>query len=391
MERIQNTINYLKEVQKIFYEINGGYHDKRAQIIDIFTKRYSIPESDVLQYLNSSEKIDCITEYQNPGQYLTIQKYIRLIDEVKDEILDNEHIPVRPVPIWGTVNMFQFSAQILPPSESVDNIILLSSGMMTYALLICKVIAKSLPIKNENDHVNVTIDKRLIVDQLSPELELRFIDLMLSYLFTGEATRARQYMIDRNAYLLTTPMIVAFECFVICQEYSHYLLGHLDKKIFDVKQLISSKVEIDEIIHNWNEEISADSLGIKLTLRALEKSGLNKDLVLVGIFSCLKSFELFERLTQIFEKGDSNLLFSKTHPPAITRILNFHEIALKSDYSLYLISAINLLIDHLWKRMQITLKEINIDAFLTEDQIFNIINHRKLQKKIFEHYSVEYF
>ena len=286
--------------------------------------------------------------------------------------------------------MFQFSAQILPPNENIGNIILISSGLMTYALLISKIVGMSLPIKNFQGKIGIEINEDLIISNVekSPELELRFIDLMLACLLTGEAVRARQYMLNETINFMVTPIIVGFECFVIAHEYSHYLLGHLDKEIHNIRQLTLS--DMHEIIHNWNDELEADTLGIKLAIRAVEKSGLLSDFGLLGIFLCLKSFELFERLNLIRNNEEKNTItFSEPHPPAFSRIKNYMEIITAVDNNKYLILSINRLIDFLWNRMLEKLHEVGIDILLKEKSKFNENDHKKIQKILYNHYSVE--
>lgn len=394
MTNLNDTIDYLRHIQKVFYEINGGYYDNEEQIKNIFVDRYSIDEKYISDYNRYFKKVNSITEYQNPRQYETIKKYVDLIEEIKHEVLDNEKILNRPIPVWGTVNMQQFSAQILPPQESIGNIILLSSGIMTYALLISKIIAKSFPITRNNGEISIEIDRDAIVSNIekNPEIELRFIDLMLSYLLTGEPVRARQYMMEPFLNYIATPIIVGFECFIVAHEYSHYLLGHLDKKICNIKQIIPSNLKIEEIIHNWEDELSADTLGIKLAIKAIEESKLNRDLGLVGIFACLKSFDLFERLNSIGRNEDINKnIFSETHPPAISRIQNFMEILTKEGNVDYLILLIDTLINHLWDKMLLVIDEIGINRLLREKTDFQEINFKECQKKIYEYYSVDFW
>lgn len=125
-----------------------------------------------------------MTEYQNPGQYRVIQRYVSILEAAAKKILDNK-ITVKSVPIWGTVNMYQFSALILPPTRNVDNIILISSGLMTYALLMCKVLVNSLPIIFQNGKMQIIFEQDMIFSNMNknPEIELKFIDLMLSFFY----------------------------------------------------------------------------------------------------------------------------------------------------------------------------------------------------------------
>lgn len=394
MKNLEDTIEYLRQIQKVFYEINGGYYDNNEHIKDIFINKYSMDENYISNYNRYIEKTNSITEYQNPRQYDTIKKYIDLIDEIKHEILNSEKIQDKSIPVWGTVNMYQFSAQILPPQENVGNIILLSSGLMTYALLISKVIAKSFPIIRNNGEMSIEINKDAIISNVkkNPEIELRFIDLMLSYLLTGEPIRARQYMMEKFLNYVATPMIVGFECFIVAHEYSHYLLGHLDKKIYNIKQIISSNIKVEEIIHNWEDELSADTLGIKLAIKAIEKSQWNRDLGLVGIFVCFKSFDLFERLNSISRNDDVNrVVFSETHPPVISRIQNFLEILPEDGNIDYLILTIDILIDYLWNRMLQILDELGMNKLLIEKKDLSEITLKEWQKIIYKYYSVDFW
>lgn len=183
-------------------------------------------------------------------------------------------------------------------------------------------------------------------------------------------------------------MLVGFECFVFAHEYAHCLLGHLDKELYNIRKLGLSSLDIDEILHNWNEEINADTLGIELTLKVIEDTDLNTDMANIGMFACFKSFELFEKISVLSSKNST--FFSKTHPPAQNRLENFCNILEGKDKnSEYLFSIIDILFDHFWEIMLQRCKELGIDLELNEIREKNIYNFNNIQKVLYSHYSVE--
>lgn len=49
MGNIVNTIEFLRDIQKNFYELNGGYLENQERIKDILVKKYSIDETEILE------------------------------------------------------------------------------------------------------------------------------------------------------------------------------------------------------------------------------------------------------------------------------------------------------------------------------------------------------
>ena len=245
----------------------------------------------------------------NPEIYTT-----RNIKEEDDDENDDddervkEEVTFKDIPVWGTLDMEEFSAFVCT-EDNAENIILISSGMFLFAHLLSKVISQAFPIIYKNgEAVGISTDYKKAIKRIKKNkiISVRFIDLMLSYLLTDSAQEAKQYLIPEKYYNTIAGIFTeAFETFVLAHEYSHHNLGHLENKAEN------NKITLEDIhlkhVDNFIDEVNADSLGAVITIGVMgERHGIDRALPLVGILLAMNTLKIFERL----KESDFNIDFN---------------------------------------------------------------------------------
>ena len=151
----------------------------------------------------------------------------------------------------------------------------------------------------------------------------------------------------------------SFETFVVAHEYSHSVLGHLDDKNINCKSKLESieESELNQIYHNWDDEIHADLYGAGLTLGIMKKNGIDSYLSMLGIIACTNSFELFEKIEVLRSGEKKERDISTTHPPGFVRKkFLIQQYFNSSDIKLF--DTVDKVIESLWKDFTILFLEL---------------------------------
>ncbi|WP_440955046.1 hypothetical protein ACSAZK_16050 [Methanosarcina sp. Mfa9] len=149
------------------------------------------------------------------------------------------------------------------------------------------------------------------------EASKRFNELILSYIFYGQPGAAPQYFLDRNPMELASLLRKSLELFAVGHEYSHIILGHMQKSrmmMHDVESL-----EVNEIIFDWENEIQADMLGLKLMLSCMMKNGFDLALSYAGADLFFGFLNIIEKSVSILRTGSAKNIKYSTHPPTLRR------------------------------------------------------------------------
>ncbi|MCH5142444.1 MAG: hypothetical protein J1G07_01850 [Clostridiales bacterium] len=325
-----SAINLLAYIQQ---KLNGDLPDCESikathlSMLDEMESKWGtkFDKSNVIDRINQMYS-DLPTKFQNPLTYSLLKDIIK---NIKDTVEKNSEelslkfkIENNYFPIFGTVSMGQFSAQICSPKNSNDSLIIFSDGLFGFANLISKVIASCLPcVKDKDGGLSYSTDKNNIKNNIKHDnlLIVRFIDLMFAYMMREDPHRAQQYLIDKEHLYLSELIRDSFEIFVAAHEYAHYALGHLSdstsEKLFDF-----SSEKIEAISYKWKQEFEADELGAYLTVLYMGSRGIDTFLSGLGIWVCLSVIEVIEKLKATYEDKDLDLVnFSTTHPPISLR------------------------------------------------------------------------
>ncbi len=284
-----------KGVESFFDNLN---EEKQKQMKALLEKHFS----EVL-----SARVP--TSYQEKFFFSILQKFsdeIALIaKEYNLKVLEKIVIGTLPT---GEVN----ALALLVPSGG--QIVALNFGLFLFIHLLAKAISEFFPEKAGKDGaVSVSTDEADITQSIRTNREghLRFVEVLVAYVISGDPSRAPQYFQKGMAHsMLSSAMRSMAEFFVVAHEYSHLILGHVSNKNVVTKKLLD-ELEVTEIRRNWEEELTADNLALQLTLLHGKKDGLDLALSYLGV-------DFFFTCIEVVEKA-SGTGASETHPPSDLR------------------------------------------------------------------------
>ncbi len=315
-------------------------------------KKYDINVDEMLDNLTTKlESIVLNTKYQDPLEYMLLCDIVKDIENVKQAVFENTGILNMNMPFFGTVQSFNFAANVRSVNFN-ENLIVISSGLFTFANLISKIIAHSLPfVSEENGRMKFSANSNVVVDNIqnNKAIKARFFDLMLACIFTNQPPCARQYFPEPKVVGISAMFLQAFETFVVAHEYAHSALGHLDaKNIQSVSKItLHDNSVISYALNNWSDEVMADTIGAGLTLAVMSTKGFDEFLSMAGIIICTNSFELFEKMELLRSNKCDGIKISVTHPPSKMRREALEEFYYKdSDTSLF--QTIDKIFEVLW-------------------------------------------
>lgn len=289
------------------------------------------------------------TKYQDPYTYSILYHIVQDIEAIKGDVFKGIDLNIK-MPCFGTVDFNMFSAEICSPMCD-DKLIIISGGLLTFANLISKIVVQMLPIEVTDKGQQFSTRKEDILEHIenTPEVKLRFFDLMLACLITGEPPKARQYFPPLHLGTFLHMVRISFETFVVAHEYSHSVLGHLDDKNIHLSANLEpiDEFELKQIFHSWEDEIHADMYGAGLTLAIMRKKGFDLYTSMLGVIVCTCSFDLFDQIESLRSGKPDEIHMSKTHPPGFLR----KEMLLQQYFDgmdVELFETIDQALDHLW-------------------------------------------
>ncbi|MBI3254066.1 MAG: hypothetical protein HYZ56_05165, partial [Nitrosopumilales archaeon] len=187
----------------------------------------------------------------------------------KDQSLEELGLKI-VTPHFGTVHMGSINAATYP-CDNGEYLIVFEVELMTFCNLLCKIIAKIFPHYDPKSEKNLEYYKEKIAGKIKeePEVIQRFQELIVAFVTTGRATPASQYFLDPKYYPFLTHLRLAMEVFIVGHEYAHIMLGHVDTN-YTRKNVVME--DISSVIFSWEQESSADYLGLPLMIEGLRNS-----------------------------------------------------------------------------------------------------------------------
>lgn len=357
------------------------------------------PMSDKEKEENIKEFIEdmnsCPSKYQNVLEYRIMRDLFFSLKEVIDSGMvtsaDGLKIEWKDLPVFGTLKMNDFSAYITLVNNVSDPLIVFSDTVLNFASLISKAISLSFPVKKEkNGGVSYSTDIKKIKQLLETQKEgiARFVDLMTAYSMYGRSKMAEAYYIDRKYIPLVDTFCIAFETFIIAHEYSHFVHEDLGSPTLDMDELNTTEAE-DELVSRYSQELNADVLGATLTLAKMNMAGYDKTLSASGVYLCLRSLELINRVKNILRGRDEDYYYSDTHPWPDFRIKMFLDKVVGNDIAcLDYFKTIDFLIDIYWQEFRKTFDSL-LKLFDKIDKNFQTIDYGMVSKLIYRAYSIK--
>ncbi len=310
------------------------------------------------------------TEYQDVNTYILLDTLFNKINESAKKISGDSKFIFPDKIIYGTVNINKFTALVKNTDTSNDDYLLLVSDcMFMFANLLAKSIGM-LMINNYEDDEGELFKFDISKDNISTSINynfdaiIRFTDLILAYIVTGQAANAQQYTPNKKLESITCLIREAYELFVVGHEYSHVLLGHITNKD-NSKNEVNEEVKIadeiiEQVISNWKEEHEADLQAAVLAINAMEEYDFATSYM--GVDVCLITLVILERIDSLLGI-ESQKTFS--HPPAEERRTFIYNVLSKKGEEIKdIYDANTYIVDLLWNRCMYIIVEIK--RFLKE-------------------------
>lgn len=285
------------------------------------------------------------TQYQEPLVYSLIQDAINDLFQHKDTLPAVRALPVRGMPLFGSVMSNQFAAEACSP-DGQSSIILISDGLISILNKMADLLALAFPFNHQMLYSPIAEqDARQVLNSIciTPQIRLRYFDMALAGVLTGEPTRAKP---PRDDAPLSTPLKELALRFVVCHEYAHFALGHLQSGSRQNVELGGQNVQ--HLFHRAAQEEEADELGCALTLLIGAGTGMDWYAAIFGILTCFSAIELVENVNQMrLEKQGIRSYEASAHAPAEARRKNLYK-GFFSDGLPVLYKAFADLSGHLW-------------------------------------------
>lgn len=320
---MRTALELLEQIQYQFVglipseEVNENAMQK---ILDQMQRALGI-DLDFLKLKNYyNDMADIPTKYQSRPTYALLRRLVEKIEKVTrehSEMLKKRYkIELVDFPVYGTIPMGDFSAQVIGCGMDNETLMLFCDGFFGMANLVSKAVSQSFPMTGKDDRkLSFSTDKEKVKEYIRNDkiAMARFMDVVLAYAFKQNPHYAKQYMIDREHIQLVEIIRDALEKFVVAHEYAHLCLGHLSKE--NTKRKTDILNNYDRVIYSWTEEMSADLLATQITVLSSEDPALG----MAGIWICFNIIDILDALNGNDNDDRSILQQYSTHPPAEMR------------------------------------------------------------------------
>lgn len=296
------------------------------------------------------------TEYEDYACYNILFDVSNSIENIKDNVLKYQKIKQQPDRrlFFGIVQCDFLCAEIHYINNEV--LIVLTSGFFHFAFRLAEILSLIFPLCREIDELQgeFSVETKDIIAELNRNANIKtmFCDLMLTCLFNDDPAKSIGIKLLPHKQLFSGIIHSSFISFIYAHEYSHYLLGHFNK----IKDRYCGNTIFDS--NGWEEEYSADILGVLLTLAANNENNTSYITNIIGIILCLKCFEFLDKLDCL--RSDNKFGNKGTHPPAtarLQRIIDFIDNQLSHSNEEIFPLLIDIL-DYLWDNFEMYFKSI---------------------------------
>lgn len=351
---------------------------ERLQIEAGYEKRTDITEEDVLRLTEGKSAVSRETaegyirylkemEQRLPTRYQSVWSYSLLeqifgemqaaLERAKTSAGKMPELP--PIPVFGTVRMGEFSAQIAC-SKKDEYLIVFSEGMFGFCNLFSKVIGDCFEAQREGEGYRYKTDPGTVRERIRSrrDIQRHFNDLILACMAAGHPHAAKQYFPSEELMNIASILCDGMEVFVAAHEYAHLVLGHLSCGVrsfsLDAGETPAGEGRIRKYIYRWADEIQADILAMEITMAVMGSRGYDRTLSFAGIGCAMLALDLTERIQNLKEgRAAKAERVSPTHPPAVMRRKELYERVRTVDgHAMELMGTIEEIVETLWENLE---------------------------------------
>lgn len=285
---------------------NTNYDEFRAEYLHIFGTIYNEKSFRESYFRHKAEEAALPTKYQDSLFYSQIEPSIeplsKLIDKRDSFVFFGKEIKLRPIPLYGTLELENHNAFIAMADD--EPVIVINEGIIKLLMEF-----STLAVAN--------FLYGIFDSELQNKIIRHYIDFVICNLFYKNKDIAIQWSPDDGfeVHFLSFQKEV-FETalrFVFAHEYSHYVLGHIGT----LKTVEINKIKVNMEHYDWVQEYDADLLGARFALAGRPLTRF------LGIFLALESLFL----------SDIYIHNSTSHPPIFERVGALRKFAKNSGYN----------------------------------------------------------
>ena len=257
-----------------------------------------------------------ISEQDSAG-YFILNRHSENIIKVANE--NNIFIPNGIILGTLPLNYLDAFTCVFPQDQ---RLIVLSEGLFLFLYSMGRVVSSFFSKINEDEnksYVTFDFNKDSINENLKTNKKGHnlFLEILILYFLYDDLSFSKIYYEEDVNINLSSVLWDTAELFIVAHEYSHIILGHLSAEKNFSKRFLDDNSMLYQVVRNWIEEFSADTLAFQLTMAKNQKSGY-------GLFSCYLGIEFLFACLDIIEKIYKDE-FSETHPSAQMRIENLRQ------------------------------------------------------------------
>ncbi len=304
------------------------------------------------------------TEYESASNYEILKTIAAKYYELNTGQSPPEHIYL------GTIFSGEINAEIITKPDLKASFILFDGELFLACLLLCKIIAQSLPFTEQAPHLFLPIEKnelhaRLVEDKKTAE---RTVMGLYCCVFHKPGNSPQYFSDSQLQEYITAYLVESIELFIFSHEMGHYWHG-------DLEETSEKPAFRGDMKTEWREEHMADLHGLNQVEKLFRENG--QWLTLIGPELFFHFLHLQEQLRPEFAKQDS-------HPPALQRLsyyrqflTNFVDEA-EQPWLQPFQSTIDLLFEYYEKLLRKTVT--NLKAFMASTEYQEIMTKQGDQK-----------
>ncbi len=317
-----------------------------------------------LRNLFSSESY---TPYESPW-------YVSMLEKLSDEIEESAQMifsfpelkkPLSDLgfnlemekPCLGTLPTGRVNALTIDVPNSDNHLVVFDGELFTFCNLLCKSIALAIPFKEMNDGKQVFStnfeDIKNHID--NSDAFLRFNNLLWAYFVRGRVSAAQKYFLKGHATTIQKNLLKTMERFILGHEYAHIYGGHLSKEYATSPALFDPN--ISEIDYKWDQEYSADAIGLLLSIAPSVKHKVDPSLIYWGAELFFDAMDIIDKGHSVVNYGNDDIsqgkkLHSGSHPTSHDRRIKLRKLVttLYGENPAKLGELMEKILEYLWEK-----------------------------------------
>ncbi len=283
----------------------------------------------------------------NMPPYFSNVHIFRTVQQLQNDIQAaavEAHLPLASPPVLAAMYTSQMNVRTYDSPDG--HVIIIDDRFFTFALLLSKCVALSLPRTVSVNRNLLETDAQKIRRSISANAEAieRFSDLLFAHLVLGEVRKARPYRLSGTVEEVAQILLDGMELFVVSHEYGHVSRQHKAHKIAPVRfsarrvePLVFDHEEIEQrlamrgssalglLSYSWEQEGEADIIGIGLAIGAMLRRGHTFAQSIAGASAYLTAMDVVSRATTLLAQGVERQTVNTSHPPPLVRLRAIRE------------------------------------------------------------------